>query len=286
MNVEPNLKKALSEALLISPDGLSEHDLLRLIKFEAHYKFIENIQGLELATNLEDLDLSGNRIRDGSPLQSLIKLKKLDLHWCNLEKIDFLSNLINIQWLNLRDNSIFSIKSLENLTNLHHLFLSENIIIDLSPLRNLSKLETLHLGTYTDNPIGSLTAEMYGNPYWEQISNIEPLSNLTCLNELFLQDHNLQDIEPLAKLKNLKTLYLDGNYNTKKLKDIAALESLYNLKTINLENNAIEDLDPLIKNKKLGEYTEIYLKNNPLSDSAKKNQIPKLRKRGVKIFLR
>ncbi len=166
---DPDLKQAIQKALNLVSGEIAPEDLARLTELNVHYKFIHSLEGLELAVNLQKLVASGNSIEDITPLAPLVNLRYLDLHWCRISELAPLTNLRNLQSLYLYDNHIFHIDALQGLINLEHLQADQNIITDLKPLRGLTSLRTLILGGYTDNPVGSHTAEMYGNPYWDDI---------------------------------------------------------------------------------------------------------------------
>ncbi|MEN6578881.1 MAG: leucine-rich repeat domain-containing protein [Phycisphaerales bacterium] len=66
---DPNLKEVIEEALWISDPAPT--NMLDLIPLSAGVKEIESLVGIEYATNLRDLYLRYNRIRDLSPLAGL-----------------------------------------------------------------------------------------------------------------------------------------------------------------------------------------------------------------------
>ena len=86
-------------------------------------------------------------------------------------------------------------------------------------------------------------------------------------------------LTPLARLKNLNTLYLFSNH----IEDITPLAQLENLNTLWLGNNKIKDLSPLVTNFGLSEGDVVNLYDNPLSNQARSEQIPALKARGVRV---
>ena len=92
---------------------------------------------------------------------------------------------------------------------------------------------------------------------YNQINDVSPLSNLTELNELYINNNRIQDISPLAGLTKIGRLILS--------------------------NNQISDIQPLVSNSGVGEGDEVDLTGNPLNDDAYDVHIPELRKRGVKL---
>ena len=215
---DPNLKQAIREALTLSDEiPLTQQEMQRLTRLEAPEKQIEDLTGLEYASNLKWLRLQRNNISDIKPLSELnqlegvglwvnpisdlsplanfTNLRFLDLAICHISDLTPLANLTQLEWLTLewqRDNRIADIKPLANLTKLRHLRLNGNRIVDISPLANLVNLEMLRL----DN---------------NQIVDVSALANLTMLEELWIDSNRIVDISPLANLTRLTNLTLANN---------------------------------------------------------------------------
>ena len=73
------------------------------------------------------------------------------------------------------------------------------------------------------------------------ITAITPLSGLTSLTTLYLDDNPLSDLTPLSGLVNLKGLYLTYN----QISDLAPLSGLAGLESLSLYQNQISDITPL-----------------------------------------
>lgn len=78
---------------------------------------------------------------------------------------------------------------------------------------------------------------MDGNP----ISSLAPLSSLTALTKLTLNNTGLSDLGPLRPLTNLTYLSAGGN----KLSDLSALSGMGKLQSLFLSGNKVSDLTPL-----------------------------------------
>jgi len=76
---------------------------------------------------------------------------------------------------------------------------------------------------------------------------------------LYLQNKNLENLEPLTGLKNLESLVLGKN----KIKDIKPLGTLSNLQYLDLYENNVSDLSPIKNNARL---ETIYLNGNPVKN--------------------
>ena len=221
---DPNLEKALREALEL-PNGtpITQQQMLQFTRLEAREKEIENLTGLEYATNLTDLRLArneisdlaplaqlnhllllslwGNPISDLSPIAGLTQLKRLDLGGCQVSDITPLANLTELTYLTLHSNlRIIDITPLTNLTQLTELRLSHNRIVDISPLTNLTQLTELQLSH-------------------NQIVDISPLANLMQLTDLTLANNAITDFSPLFGL-NLKNIDID----IRKLQELASVD--------------------------------------------------------------
>ena len=79
---DPNLAKAVREALDLAPNAsITKQEMRKLTKLTANDWGIEDLTGLEHATQLEALSLTRNQIEDVSPLAGLTKLKSLSLNY-------------------------------------------------------------------------------------------------------------------------------------------------------------------------------------------------------------
>ena len=150
---------------------------------------IADLTGLEHATQLEYLILSGTGVSDVSALANLTNLETLHLIGTNVLDISALANLTNLEGLNLSRTNVSDISALANLTNLEGLYLLNTNVSDISALANLTKLKWLVL-------------ENTG------VSDVSALANLTNLEVLHLDLTNVSDISALANLPNLKELQL------------------------------------------------------------------------------
>jgi len=93
--------------------------------------------------NLQELNLSYNKITSIENLEKLTFLSKLQLHKNQITKIKWLDKLTKLSELNLGYNQLTSVKWLEANKNLITLELQHNQITDIGRLANLRNLETL-----------------------------------------------------------------------------------------------------------------------------------------------
>jgi internalin A len=243
---------------------LSTSDVQPLQRLSAVNCLITNLSGLEWATSLVELDLSGNGITDLTPLQNLPQLVRLNLENNNLTDISALTRLTNLSSLILSGNPIQDYSPLANLTQLTRLSLHDagltniaflqqlnqladltlynNRLSDISPLIGLTNLSSLDLrwNLITNQTLLSSTTnlnQLYlgGN----SLTNVDFLSGLTSLTFLNLQDNQIRNLSPLAGLTNLNYLALSRN----PIKNYTALFQLKNLTNLELRQNGISNID-------------------------------------------
>ena len=264
---DPNLHAAIAEALGKGPNApITVEEMEGLGRLEARNRDIQDLTGLQLATNLNELFLNNNQVSDLSPIAGLINLRVLDL-WntpvSNLSPLTGLKNLsnlilgvtsvsdlspliglINLERLHFYGAPVSDLSPLAGLINLKYLAFSSKSISDLSPVVGLINLETI---TSWGSPISDLSPlagltklrdlEIGG----AEISDLTPLTGLTGLKELNLHVNNISDISPLARLTGLTRLNLQGN----NISNVSPLAGLTNLKWLALNDNEISDISPL-----------------------------------------
>ena len=234
---------------------------------------IQDLTGLEFATNLTDLSLGRNQISDVSPLKDSINLTHLDLGRNQISDVSLLKDLINLTDLTLGRNQISDVSPLRNLINLTHLSLINNRVSDVSALKNLTNLIELDL---LDNQISdisaftNLTNLTHLSLRSNEISDISPLENLTNLTYISLRDNKISDVSPLENLINLIYVHLGLN---DKLSDISPLENLTNLIHLDFDDNEIADVSPL---ENLTNLKHLDASSNEISDISPIKNLTKL----------
>ena len=180
---DPNLRQAVREVLRLPNDvSIMDADMAKLVEFGARDRSIQDLTGLERATNLQWLTLGSNEIQDLSPLAELTHLKGLWIYLNPISDIRPLEGLVNLETLDVAACQLLDIQPLENLTRLESLRLHVNSIRDISPLANLKLLRELWL-------------------QYNEIVDITPLVGLTVLQELRIEGNPIIDWAPLDRLK-------------------------------------------------------------------------------------
>ena len=220
---DPNLRAAIAEALGKSPNApITVQEMEGLGELDARNRGIQDLTGLQFATNLRWLYFQENKIPNISPLAGLIDLRRLHLNENPISDISPLRGLKNLTHLTIARIAISDLSQVAELTSLEHLEFSNDSIFDISPLAGLINLKRI------------LT---WGNP----IPDLAPLAGLTNLEQIDICGGDFSDITSLAGLTGLKELYLRGN----KISDISALSGLTEVTRLDLGQNNISDISPI-----------------------------------------
>ncbi len=148
---DPNLKQAIrSQLRLASGDTLTDQAMKKLESLNVDDRKIANIAGLEYATQLREVFMGRNQIKNYDRLAELPNLTTLYLWTNNISDLSVLPLLPKLELLDLNYNHIRDVSRLAAFTNLTTLMLRGNKISDVSPLTGLVNLEVLHL---KGNPI-------------------------------------------------------------------------------------------------------------------------------------
>lgn len=102
-------------------------------------------------------------------------------------------------------------------------------------------------------------------------ADLETLTTLSGVSE------NITDISVINGMSKLLYIWFRGN----NISDISSLSDLNKLEQISIDENNISDIKPLIDNTDISSGDEIWLNNNPLSETSLNTYIPQLEARGV-----
>ena len=152
------LEKVLAEVLGKVPgEEITPAELATLIhlkipfsdRLHAHSPYIGFDSGgialLAHCVNLKELDLSGNKIADLSPLAGLTHLEWLNLSSNRISDLKPLAGLVNLQVLNLSRNRLNDLTALAGMIQLKELYLQHNQIHDITSLAHLIQIEKFYL---------------------------------------------------------------------------------------------------------------------------------------------
>ena len=127
------------DLILDVDDNITQTAMRRLVKLVVNGRGIEDLRGLELATNLQHLQLRSNRVVDISPLRNLKQLDTLVILDNRISDLTPIANLTELVELNARDNPISDLSPVSNLRKLKYLDLSRCNIVNIAPLAGLHR---------------------------------------------------------------------------------------------------------------------------------------------------
>ena len=249
-----------NELEMTEGEALTAEDMAKLTFLSPGYP-INDLTGLQFATNLTNLRVFGWGEYDFSPLAELRNLTRLTLAGGALKDLSPLRTMTQLRTLDLGDNAIVDLSPLRGLTRLWWLGLQGNDISDIGPLAGLSSVQNLHLDT-------------------NLITNLEPLRDLPALGQLILDDNAISNLAPLRDVRSLRWLSVTDN----SISDVSPLAELTGLRTVFLARNAISDVESLLSDERFATGNRIYLHDNPLSNEALSTQVPALRDAGADVY--
>lgn len=268
------LRQALQSALGVGVP-LTKSNVAQIQQLNLTYDGITDLTGLEYATNLSIIDLTGNAISDITALAKLPKLQDVSLRMnkatvlpdltpltstpiksLNLvaddyglvpEKLAALNQMTTLTSLEMQNTKVTSVPELGNLHQLRELGLAGNKLTDVSALAPLTQLTSLKIGSnqITDfTPIAkltNLTTLSIGN---NRSSDISMLSTLTKLQQGTFSQMGLTDamMPTFAAMPDLTELSIDFN---DQITSLTALQQLTKLTSLNFSKDQVADLTPL-----------------------------------------
>ena len=199
---------------------LTELTDLEYLSMAEHALNGDDILTISQLVNLKYLSLPKASLSTIAPMDGLTQLEYLDLSGNTIRNISVLANMKGLKELNIRNNAVTDLSALSNLTSLEKLDVSYNSISTLAPLKNL---------------FGTLLELRASN---NQISSIQPVTNLRRLKVLQLSNNKLTQVPDIGLLVELNELNLANNAIT----DISGLENMLQLQTLKLAHNQITEL--------------------------------------------
>jgi hypothetical protein len=224
-NLEKGLEKKFKKLRInnnkaILADGLIYPSQAKIVKEIKKYsgslnnKEIESIKGLKHFTNLKNLSLVDNKINNIDELKYLKKLEKLYLMNNEINNIKPIKNLKNLKIIDLSDNRISDLASVRELNSLRELTIKNNqneklnkIDFSGSKLENIEKiyLDNTNIKEINLGNLGVKNLKLVNSP----INDISFLTNLKELESLALKNLDINTLEPLLELNNLKSVTIE-----------------------------------------------------------------------------
>lgn len=195
-----------------------------------------SLKGLEYATNLESIAMSGGELN----------YKPFQMHG-DIVDISSLAYLSNLKSIILRNNRIEDISPIQHLSKLNQLFIDHNHITDFSPMKNLKSLK------YIEKPISIDLEKQYAilppikvNPHtrkYHMFSPIKLYSGETVGLTPLKGDVLTQEIK-FYLLGDWNYAYGKAHYHTLSGANISKGESNYDLWFQNIPDQQPGDKDP------------------------------------------
>ncbi|WP_150275832.1 stalk domain-containing protein [Paenibacillus tepidiphilus] len=202
---DDQLEQAIRQTLHKSDhEPVTQSDMKSLTVVKLSDRGIKSLQGLEYASNITELDVSGNEIEDIGPLKPLANMKFLDIGDNQISDLRGLEGMTRLISLEAKANQIKDLAPLKKLTSLSSLDLRYNLVYDLEPLRSLKYLSYLDLN---DNRVWNL----------EPISKFkfESYYDTGALIYTLQLDYNYLDLRSTSKnYQLLRTLNGEGSHLT------------------------------------------------------------------------
>ena len=247
-SLRSSLRAELEVSLRKDPDSpITAADMLTLTEFDPSYPGIQDLTGLEFATNLTHLRFPSSELSTLTPLAGLTNLTELMIVGNELSDLRPLAGLTNLTELSIAGYELSDLTPLAGLTNLTKLTILAlgGELSDLTPLAGLTNLTELNVSDIRKlsdvSPLAGLRNLTKLGIRSSAISDVTPLAGLTNLTVLYLDNNAISDVSPLAGLTNLTQLDLGRN----EISDVSPLAGLTNLNTLSLQTNWISDFSPI-----------------------------------------
>lgn len=184
--------------------------LKQLRSLDVSFNKIENIEALAQLPQLAELGISVNPVGQFSPLAQLKQLTLLKASSCGFTDLKPLSGLLKLESLSLADNQLTDLTPLRTLTRLKSLNVSRNPnLSDFSPVLKIASLTAFRLGETQTSDLSFLSQL----PQLTELSvhllstvSLEPIGNLTKLNNLSIAYLQNPDLAPEVDILNLSFL--------------------------------------------------------------------------------
>ncbi len=232
---------------------------------------IQELEPLRNLVNLQRLDVSNTTVTSIGPLMKMKNLQLLNLDHTQIRDISTVNQMEALSVLQISYTAVNSLNPLSALPMLSKIYCDHSEITGEQALKFMQErpevlviYETEALKEWWDSlPIywRAILAKQSGisnNPGTEELHQIinlkalnlsdntylqqlEPISRLSLLEQLWLPRTEITDLSPLSNLVFLKMLDVSDT----RISNLNPLGNLSNLETINIFNSRVESLEPL-----------------------------------------
>ncbi len=244
---------------------------------------------LHSLAQITEMDISGNsRIRELTPLKTLVYLRSVDCSNTSIDNLWPLSDLVDLRSLDLSGAGISNCDPLRDLTGLEYLDLSHTGVTDiqcLSRIKNLRELDISNTGVSQVNIFGKCKLELIrADESGVMLAEVIRFKELNPETTILFQTDALQlwwDALPEAwknvfrsaretgqepdaiELQQITDLTEIDLLQNSRLGDLVPLQKLYRLRSLTMENTQIADLHPM---EGMSQIEILILSNNPVED--------------------
>ena len=246
--LDAGLRAAMREALALPDGDITCQHMRSLEELNAFGRGVTDLEGIQHAVNLTNLNLRENNISRIDLLAGLSNLQILQLAWNDMTDISPVADLTNLIALTVNDTPVSNLDAVAGLMNLVQIELANTQVSSLEPLRDLDLLVRVgagHINNLTDiSPVaGSALVSVYlnGNP---NITNLEVLAEFSDMQRMLVGNTGWNDtlMAMVATMPNLTTLQLWGNPDVTNVSAVVGLTDLYEL---DLGGTSVTDLTPI-----------------------------------------
>lgn len=172
---------------------------------------LSTIRPLASLSNISQLSIGGNNLRDISDVGHLKKITHLQVPNTQINQIGAIQELALLHQLDVSNNQVTDLSPLVGLNKLRDLNASDNPIEDIRPLQQCSLLSTINLSR-------------------TQVRDLSPLASSNSIRKLILQETPVSDLKPIKAINGITHL----NISRTKVKSLAAISNYTSLKMLNI----------------------------------------------------
>ena len=221
-------------------------ELKKLYTFSADNCKISDISALK-DLKMSRIQLSGNQIKDLSPLSGNKTLSTLDVSGNQIDSLKPLESCSELKSLNVGNNKLTSLTGLEKLIRLEKFECNKNQISDLGGITNCTALSYVNISSNKISDISLLakSAQSLKSVFLDD-NQVSDLSSLSSAKELLALSFNNNKITSLDKIKDCTKLRaISGDNNG--ISSLSELAPMTKLKCISFAHNKISDMSPIEK---------------------------------------
>ena len=270
-------KAVFSKQIKVDSEPTTEqlHQIINLQELDlSGNTFMQNLMPVSRLTNLRSLNIANTEIGFLQPIQGLANLESLNISHTYINDLNPLHDMGNLKYLNIMHTPINDISALVNDDNIE-VIEADSTTIGKSQVVALKEKQRQVTVVYQTEALKTWWNGL--DPIWQAIFrnatatqsevpnalelqrildlreieitpefpiiSIEPLTSLTWLERLTINNQGVSDLTPLAN----KEFLLELNAQNNPIARLDPIESSTVLELLNIENTQIKDLGPLSK---------------------------------------